>query len=275
MSTPETATRAEYCKMLGIKPKQFAHLVYTRRVALTPDGQHVLVAESKERTSRIAEDREAFLTYPLPKVVNRAELAEFLEIKTVSYTYELEHQGKLVGAGKPNYFLCAESRDRYLASKDLSKAGVAARHAVDRAAKLIAEVATGHAEKTQNQPLAPAEYVQAATGNIAGEGTQPPAGQGYDYQGSKAKREHFAAMEAEASYREKIRELLPASEVRSVMAEVITVLRTSIEGIAFNLAPQLAATSDEVQVKTLLHTEIEHALDTASRNLSKLGRAEG
>ncbi len=208
MSTPETATLSEFCRLIGVKVGYGSELKKTGRLVLAEDGKTVRVQES---IARIAETR------------------------------------------------------------DPSKAGVAARHAEERGA----EVATGHAESKTNQAPAHATTAQAATNSVAGEGEQPPAGQGYDYQGSKAKREHFAAMEAEASYREKIRELLPASEVRSVMAEVITVLRTSIEGIAFNLAPQLAATSDEVQVKTLLHTEIEHALDTASRNLSKLGRAEG
>ena len=96
----------------------------------------------------------------------------------------------------------------------------------------------------------------------------------YNYQTSKAKREHFAAMEAEATYRQKIKELLEASEVRSVLTEIITVLRTSMEGLAYNLAPILAATSDEAQIKSTLGSEIEHALKTASESLAKLGRGE-
>jgi hypothetical protein len=259
----ETATRAEYCKLMGIKPKQLTDLVYSRRVALTPDGQHVLVAESQERTRRIAENRELFLTYPLPTVVNRAELAAFLHT-SVTNTYDLEHRGCVVGAGKPNFFLCAESHERFLATKDPSKAGVVARHAADRAAKLNAQADTGHAE-----PSAPAAEPGPDEGEAA-TGARP----GYDYQGSKAKKEHFAALEAEASYREKIRELLPASEVRSVVAEIITVLRTSIEGLPYNLAPQLAATSDEAQIKSILSSEVEHSLDTAAQSLAKLGRGE-
>jgi hypothetical protein len=94
----------------------------------------------------------------------------------------------------------------------------------------------------------------------------------YNFQGAKAKREHFAALEAEASYRQKIKELLEASEVRAVLAEIITVLRTRLEAIPYSMAPQLAATSDEVQVKALLTAEIEHALKTASESLAKLGK---
>lgn len=200
-----------------------------------------------------------------------ATLSEFCRLIGVKAGYgsELKKTGRLVLADDGKTVRVQESIARIAATRDPSKAGVAARHAEERGA----EAATGHAEKTQNQPLALAEYAQAATENIAGEGAQPPAGQ-FDYQSSKAKREHFAALEAEASYREKIRELLPASEVRAVVAEIITVMRTSIEGIAYNLAPQLAATSDEVQVKALLHAEVEHALSTAADNLAKLGRGE-
>ncbi|ARV17487.1 hypothetical protein AEP_00527 [Curvibacter sp. AEP1-3] len=207
MSTPETATLSEFCRLIGVKVGYGSELKKTGRLVLAEDGKTVRVQES---IARIAETR------------------------------------------------------------DPSKAGVAARHAEERGA----EVATGHAESKTNQAPAHASSAQAATNSVAGEGEQPPAGQGYDYQGSKAKREHFAAMEAEASYREKIRELLPASEVRAVVAEIITVLRTSIEGLPYNLAPQLAATSDETQIKSILSNEVEHALDTAAQSLAKLGKGE-
>jgi hypothetical protein len=58
------------------------------------------------------------------------------------------------------------------------------------------------------------------------------------------------------------------------VAEIITVLRTSIEGLPYNLAPQLAATSDEAQIKSILSSEVEHSLDTAAQSLAKLGRGE-
>lgn len=205
-----------------------------------------------------------------------ATLREFCNLIGVkpSYGAELKKNDRLVLADDGKTVLVQESIARIEATRDPSKAGVAARHAAGRGAQAL----TGHAEKEANQPLATAESAKAATETIAEPTTPAPEGEGarsgYDYQGSKAKKEHFAAMEAEANYREKIRELLPASEVRAVMAEVITVLRTSIEGISYNLAPQLAATSDEVQVKALLSAEVEHALKTAADNLARLGRGE-
>lgn len=190
------------------------------------------------------------------------------------YGYQLKKDGRLVMAEDGKHVLVEESKARIIATRDPSKAGVAARHATERGS----EAATGHVENEKNQPLAPAAYAQAATEIIADGATQQPEGEGarggYDYQGSKAKKEHFAAMEAEASYRQKIRELLEATEVRSVLAEVVTVLRTSIEGIPYNLAPVLAATGDEAQIKSILGAEVEHALKTASDSLARLGRGE-
>lgn len=204
-----------------------------------------------------------------PTTATLSQFCRLIGVK-VGYGSELKKTGRLVLAEDGKTVRVQESIARIAETRDPSKAGVAARHAEERGA----EVATGHAESVQNQPQVHAESAQAATESIANAAPQPLAGH-FDYQGSKAKREHFAALEAEASYRQKIGALLEASEVRSVVAEIITVLRTSIEGLPYNLAPQLAATSDEVQVKTILHNEIEHALSTAADSLAKLGRAGG
>lgn len=192
-----------------------------------------------------------------------------------NYAYELKKADRLVLTDDGKKVKVAESIARIEETRDPSKAGVAARHAAERGAA----ARTGHAENEPNQALAPAESAQAATETIAASTTpQPPEGEGaargYDYQNSKAKREHFAAMEAEASYRQKMRELLDAGEVRAAMVEVLTVLRTSMEGLPYNLAPVLAATSDEAQIKSLMSAEVEHALKTAADSLAKLGRGE-
>lgn len=176
-----------------------------------------------------------------------------------TYAYQLKKEGRLVMAPDGKNVMVAESIALIDATKDPSKSGVAARHAAARA------------EPSQTVPAAPPVALPDEPAGFQGD--EAP-GTGYDYQGSKAKREHFAALEAEASYRQKIRELLEASEVRAVLAEVITVLRTSIDGIPYNLAPVLAATGDEAQIKSILGAEVEHALKTASDSLSKLGRGE-
>lgn len=204
-----------------------------------------------------------------------ATLRQFCDLIGVkpSYGNELKKTGRLVLADDGKTVLVQESMARIEDTRDPSKAGVAARHAAERGA--VAR--TGHAESEPKVNGTSVDAAQAATETIAEPATQAPEGEGtrgYDYQGSKAKKEHFAAMEAEASYRQKMRELLEASEVRGVLVEVMTVLRTSIEGLPYNLAPVLAATSDEAQIKSLLSAEVEHALKTAADSLAKLGRGD-
>ena len=185
--------------------------------------------------------------------ITRQQLADLIGAKSPSYINELEKTGRAVRAPCGKLWLKAESLAAYRAGKDPSKQGVVDRHAAARAAAAQPAAALPLDEE-------PTES-ETATGH-------------YNYQSSKAKREHFAALEAEAAYRKLIKELLEASEVRSVLTEVITVLRTSIEGIPYNLAPVLAATGDEAQIKSILGAEVEHALKTASEALAKLGRGE-
>lgn len=196
-----------------------------------------------------------------PNWATRQQLADLVTERSnssPSYVNELEKNGLAFRAPDGKHWLKAESLAAYRAGKDPSKQGVADRHAAARAAADTAATAAPP-PKDPAQPPPPEED------------TDPGS---YNYQTSKAKREHFAAMEAEATYRQKIKELLEASEVRSVLTEIITVLRTSMEGLAYNLAPILAATNDEAQIKSTLGSEIEHALKTASESLAKLGRGE-
>lgn len=181
-----------------------------------------------------------------------------------TYAYQLHKDGRLVMAPDGKHVMVAESVARVRATEDPSKHGVAQRHAQTRR-----ERAAG----PSHAPTAPAAVsVDDGADADAAAATDGPVPPGFDFQVSKAKREHFAAQEAELSYRARAKELLEASEVRAVLGEVMTVLRTSIEGIAHRLAPALAAAVDEAEVRSMLNAEIRHALQTASEDLSKLGR---
>jgi hypothetical protein len=198
---------------------------------------------------------------PTPQSLTLAQFCDHIHVKR-SYGHQLKKEGRLVLAADGKLIDVAQSLAKIADTKDPSKAGVAARHADARGGQAL----TGHSEIPIAATSAPAQLPED------GEDAAPT--RGYDYQGSKAKKEHFAALEAEASYRQKIRDLLEASEVRSVLAETITVLRTAIEGLPYRLSPVLAATDDEVQIKSILGAEVEFALKTASDALTKLGRGE-
>lgn len=165
-----------------------------------------------------------------------------------SYVTKLKQAGRLVldDAGRVKV---AESQALIEASRDPSKRAVADRHTEERGAALAAPAA---------------ELGDTEAPHIANP----------DYQAARAKREHYAALQAEADYRAKIRELLDAGKVRAVLADVLTELRTQVEAIPHTLAPALAAMTDEAAVKAALVAEIESALHTASARLEKLGRGE-
>ncbi len=180
-----------------------------------------------------------------------------------TYAYQLQKDGRLVMADDGRHVLVAESVARIEATKDPARQGVAARHSAQRAARVDA---------SQQPQVADSEAVEPDTDPLGEAGEAKPGTPSYSFQVSKAKREHYAALDAEATYRARMKELLEASEVRAALVEVMTVLRTSLEGIAHRLAPALAAEVDEGEVRSMLDAEIRHALSTASDGLAKAGR---
>ncbi|WP_445287686.1 hypothetical protein [Variovorax atrisoli] len=178
-----------------------------------------------------------------------------------TYAYQLRDEGRLVMTEDGKRVLVAESIARIEATKDPARQGVAARHAAQRAGR----------------PAVPAAEPSASPGGASDgdaplEAPAPPGTPAFNFQVAKAKREHFAALEAEAAYRARMKELLEAADVRAALVETMTILRTSIEGIAHRLAPALAAEVDEGEVRALLDAEIRHALSTAAESLAKVGR---
>lgn len=178
-----------------------------------------------------------------------------------TYAYQLREEGRLVMAEDGRRVLVAESVARIEATKDPARRGVAARHAAQRAVK---------APDLPAESPAPAEPVEDL--DAPADGPAAPGTPSFNFQVAKAKREHFAALDAEAAYRARMKELLEANEVRAVLAEIMTVLRTSLEGIAHRLAPALAAEVDEGEVRAMLDGEIRDALGTAAEGLAKVGR---
>ena len=99
-----------------------------------------------------------------PETLTPRQLAERLGFKP-HYGNQLAKEGRFVLAPDGKHVLVQESIARFHATKDPSKQGVADRHALTRAGEI--------------SPL---------------DGERSPSdAQGYDYQSSKAKREHWAA----------------------------------------------------------------------------------
>ena len=82
--------------------------------------------------------------------------------------------------------------------------------------------------------------------------------------------EKYKALMAQMDYEERCRSLVKADDMRAVVITAGTSLRTRLEVLPDTLAPQLAAATDEHQVKAILAAEIEAALAELSHQFGKL-----
>ncbi len=195
-----------------------------------------------------------------PETASLAGFARILGVKPSAVT-ALRHAGRLVLTDDGKRVHIAASQQRIRDTADPSKAGVVARHAAERAAKAASEPTT-----------APVSSAPAAGAGDDDSATDAPAGNA-DYQSSRARREHYQALEAQRAYEVAMGKLMDAHEVASAVASAATTLRARLEGLPDVLGPQLAAISDEAQARATLAEAIEHALEEASRQFANIAKA--
>lgn len=171
-----------------------------------------------------------------------------------NYGYQLRNEGRLVMAADGKHVLVAESIERIAATRDPSKAGVAARHAVARGAT----AQTGHA---QNTAVAPENIAQVATETVANteNGQEDAPGALYDFQSAKAKREHWAAEREHAQYLKEAGDLMERTAVVAAFADAGAAMRASLEAWQATLPPQLVGL-DEAAIRITLADQVEHLL---------------
>lgn len=194
----------------------------------------------------------------LPETASLSGFARLLGVKPSAVT-ALRHADRLVLTADGKRVQVAASQQRIRDTADPSKAGVVARHAAERAAK------------SGDQPITAPVSSVASTG--AGEVEAPAEPGNADYQTSRARREHYQALEAQRAYEVAMGKLMDAHEVASAVASAATTLRARLEGLPDVLGPQLAAISDEAQARAMLAEAIEHALEEASRQFSNIAKA--
>lgn len=91
---------------------------------------------------------------------------------------------------------------------------------------------------------------------------------------SRERREHYTAEMARINYEREIGNLMLADEVRRLVVNAATQLRTSLEQIPNNLAPSLVG-KDERRIAATLADEIERILENLSLNFAKLANNTG
>jgi hypothetical protein len=175
--------------------------------------------------------------------------------KKPSYISELKGEGRLVLSDCGKLIKVAESIQRIADTMDPSKFAVSARHAANRAAALpVAALPAPDAAQSDSEPPA------------ADLGSNPR------YQESKAMREEYLAKSARRDYEQSMGKLLPADDVLAVVSSAMSGLRSRFEQLPDILGPQLAALTDEAQVRSLMADTIEHALEDAARQFAQISK---
>lgn len=168
------------------------------------------------------------------------------------YAYQLAKEGRLVFAPDGKHVLVAESIQRIEATRDPSRQSVADRHAKER----------GYSVSTQGAP----------NNGLQGE---TPATQGgvsadsYQYQDSKAKKEHYAALREEAAYRKDIGELMEADEALGAFADAGAKVAAVLDAVPATVGPMLVGQSQD-EVMRILAEQMDIARAEMSAAINKL-----
>ena len=164
-------------------------------------------------------------------LMTQAEFARHLG-HDPSHITRLKQKGLLVMQGAKVDVEASEKRIEQL--KDPSKQGVIDRHAEERAQKQSGDIVAGVHHS--------------------------------NYQDARAKKEHFAALQAQIAYEREIGLLLKVDDAKSAVADGDAIIRNRLESLPDILAPQLAAETDEQKIRILLIDYIEHMLSDLSRS---------
>lgn len=193
----------------------------------------------------------------LPETLTVREFATLMGFKP-NYGHQLKADGRLVLTDDGKRVKVADSIARVKATADPSKAGVVQRHAEQR----------GAASALQGEP--PDSDADADEDDMpAG-----PIGR-YDYQASKAKREHFAAERELTAHRKEARELIEVAEHIAAFAKAGALVRSSLETWATTLPPQLFG-RDEASIRATIADQVEQLLRELAAQLGEMAaEAEG
>lgn len=177
--------------------------------------------------------------------MSKSEFARHINVRP-GYVTQLFAAGRLVMDGKK--VVVEDSIQRIAETRDPARAAVAERHRREREAK-------------KNPPPAPPETEKKdEMAELAGSA----------YQQAKAFRAKYDALIAKREYDLAMKKLLPTDEVRQSVLDGDIIVRTRLESLPDQLAPQLAAESDEQRIRAILIEQIEYLLNDLSSSFHKL-----
>jgi hypothetical protein len=200
---------------------------------------------------------------PHPETASFAQFADIGGFKR-SYVTALRKAGRLVLTEDKRAVRVPESLQLIRETADPSKAGVAQRHAANRAAK---------AAKADPAPVEAAAPPQAAM--EADEDLAPNPGDLHSLRRAKAMADKEEAL-ADAAIRanqKALGQLYECKDVDGVIATAGTTFRKNVERFAADLAPKVAPITDESAVRSILSDAYEEALRELSRQFAALAKA--
>lgn len=182
----------------------------------------------------------------IPEIMSLSQFNKHMGFKG-RYVYQLRDEGRLVLATDGKSVLVAESLARIQETKDPSRAAVADRHAKARGYEIGA---SEEAEKIDSS----ADETSASS---------------YDFQGGKAKKEHYAALREEAAYHKDIGNLMDADEAIGAFADAGAKVAAVLDAVPATVGPMLAGL-DPSEVIRVLTEQMDIARSELSGAMSKL-----
>jgi hypothetical protein len=162
-----------------------------------------------------------------------------------SYITKLKGEGRLVMSADSKLVDVAASLARIADTDGQKRPDVAQRHAQERQGE---STDTGDDEKSTDLR--------------------------YNKADSSAKKEHFLALQAETDYRQRIGELVEASEVSAAISDVAIGFRQSLENLPARIAGELVG-KDIDAIRAVLKAELYEALAEMERNFAAKERELG
>lgn len=171
------------------------------------------------------------------------------------YAYQLAKEGRLVLADDGKHVLVAESIKRIEETRDPSRSAVTERHALGRG-YAVGGPGTAEDDEAQDGAQVPPQRPGAGAGN-------------YQFQDARAKKEHYAALREEASFRKEAGELIEVGEVTGAFADAAAKVGGVLDALPATVGPMLAGQTQE-EVMRVLGEQMDIARAEMAAAINKL-----
>lgn len=175
------------------------------------------------------------------------------------YAYQLAKDGRLVLADDGKHVLVAESIKRIEETRDPSRSAVTERHALGRG-YAVGGPGTAEDDEAQDGAQVPPQRPGAVAGAAAGS---------YQFQDARAKKEHYAALREEASFRKEAGELIEVGEVTGAFADAAAKVAGVLDALPATVGPMLAGQTQE-EVMRVLGEQMDIARAEMAAAINKL-----